>query len=296
MIGRMNQTENTVRIYTTLALKMLDRSCRSNDKPVLPAFRLWLILRSITTSGKVTPAQLFQATKYSISKRYVQTLLARGEGVFWTRAKNSKGVTYIWSTSTVKLAAKFATGRFMGEPVQIPISMLFGSHKRFSAALAATFDASRDSKPITRKTKQEIIHRSPNTQRSYEKAVGTAVTANFAILDNYTPHRLDMHRKGEHVPAFELVDVDGRFSEPGQAHVARRIANTYEAAPTHQPIKSAANKRLNKQLSSLCFMVDKGTSIVDRVYYDDADKGDMVSGAGYWLKNKSTNSGIWVMK
>lgn len=299
------QNTAQIRIYPSLALKMLDSACRLKGKPAISAFRLYLICKHLDSAGAgaVLYEALQAATRHIISKDWLDRLLVRGAGVFWNTGKRADGSMVVWLTGTARLAAYTGLERFSGKPVQIPSNLLYGSLANLKAGLYSTFDASRDPQPITRKTKASITNVSARTQQRYEKKTATAITRNFAILDRFTQHRLAMHRIGDGTAAFLLVDVNGRLGSPDEEYIAKQLPNTYTPnQATHTAIEThSANKRFNKLIKkyqSLCTMLDAGNidtaDKIDKLFHDE-QIDCVVSGDGYWRKHQTKACGVWFL-
>ena len=305
---KQKEPAQTVRINPSTATAM--PTCRVKDKPAVPGYRVWLISRDIDPdgSGCVPLSALQAAIAKTFGKRRLKKILQLGEGVFWHRYKSREGAVMVRYAGAARLAKRFGLACFNGSPVQIPSDYLYGSLVDFRAALQGVFDASRkDPRPITRKRRRLITGRCARTQRSYEEKIGTKVTRNIGIIDDYS---IDKKRDAlyEGQAAFKFVDHEGRIdNKPGSELLAKWLPNTYTPPATFQRVESRSSKRLSSQLKKIVpqditSLLNKGQRVTSdvilehgskdqRVFYDA--KEDKVVGDGYWMTKASIRCGIY---
>jgi len=272
----------TIRIYPSLAITLLNHENRLNGGPVAAIGRLWLTLRATANErgGRVSYEDARQmitgkdSPLYLFGKRQFKKLLARGEGVFWTRAYNRQGELIIWLKSSVNVAEYFGLEQFSGKLSEIPTSKLTGSIGDFKAVLYAGWVAGRgdNANPITRDKKNELTGCSKYRQRSYEDKAGIQVSRNYAILAPFSDYNLQRARYHEGRAAFPFVDYMGKYGKPFKRYVAHHLPNSDTAPGWFDVIKSRRNRAFNRQLDTPCMIRHEGTgsdTVIERLFFED---------------------------
>jgi len=183
---------NNIKLYPDLALGMLGQKA-------VAAGRIWLLLQHIDRSGRgwlTLATAREQLTKENTAlhicgRRQLRKLLARGEGLFWTR-----DAARIWLRSPVKVAAALGITHLSGRPVALPISILLEGLGSIRAHFYASFHSGRlkehggspgklrgvpQAAPLSRATLQALSHVKPRTQRHYERRAKVQRQPNFVV-------------------------------------------------------------------------------------------------------------------
>ena len=244
--------EATVKLYPDIALGML----RTGGTAV---GRVWLLCHHLDAQrcGKLRIELLKEqlSTKssplYLCGKRQLRNLLRDGEGVYWTRDRES-----VWLRSTAKVALSLGVGRLTGWPVALPVAALLGGVGDFRAHLYAAFHSGRGKaapsdkpRPIARVTLTALSGVGQSSQRAYEARLKLAVRSNFAIGEIATAPRQEDRAWQQGMALFTLRDHNGQQGRPGNVYLAWQLPNSY--AGPHRQRPKGRQKRINRQLKDL---------------------------------------------
>lgn len=251
--------------------------------------RLYLALRLIDTAGTglIYRDDAKSRLNGHINKRYLNRLLADGNGLFWDLGEAHKrpvirlrGVSRIYSD----IATEKATGR----AVAVRWSDLFGTNRNHFRQRA--YDLARQSifphaRPVTRRTIHSRIGVGKSTQRRYDKANSTYVKQNIVLGYEYS--EINMQRAQRDGRAcFELNDRGNKAGrnrhESTRNYVAWWQGNTYQPAIPANEAKRKKRRRLNRDLTRLWVKVTEGhvsddSGKYERLFFDDASS----AGAAY---------------
>lgn len=249
-----------IKLYPDLALGMLGQK-------MVAAGRIWLLLQHIDRSGRGwlnVAAAREQLTKKNAAfnicgGRQLRKLLARGEGLFWTR--NNKR---IWLRSPAKVAAALGITHLRGRPVALPISALLQGIGLVRAHFYASFHSGRTKKqsgspgnlggdiqssPLSRATLQLLSHVKPRTQRHYEKQARVHRQPNFVISKQSNKEDIQDQAWRRGRAWFRFTDHTGKLGEKGAVYSAWQLPNSYAGPHEQQP--TGRQKRINQELADL---------------------------------------------
>ena len=219
---------------------------------------------------------------YRYGRRRAQDVLARGEGLFWHRAK-SRGEVWVWLHSRARVAARLGV-RLSGHDVMIPLRKLIPSgtttavkgrkgdtrskHANANAVLYAAVHAGRVKQvkadrivkaaylalegaaptvpagPITRDNLRKAAGVSKYRQRSYERRARVQLTANLRLSPAARYDDLDQPRRGGS-PVYRFIDRKGLHGPAGATWDARRLGNSYRAPDPYRAVFSQRTQKLN---------------------------------------------------
>ncbi len=274
--------DSQIKLYPDLALGMLGQKA-------VAAGRIWLLLQHIDRSGRgwlTLATAREQLTKENTAlhicgRRQLRNLLARGEGLFWTR-----DAARIWLRSPAKVAAALGITHLSGRPVALPISILLEGLGSIRAHFYASFHSGRlkehggspgklrgvpQAAPLSRATLQALSHVKPRTQRHYERRAKVQRQPNFVVSrqSNKDDIQEQAWRRGR--AWFRFTDHAGKLGEKGAVYSAWQLPNSYLGPHEQQPI--GRQKRINQELADL-FMKGmtgngKGLFREEKVYPDE---------------------------
>jgi hypothetical protein len=234
------------------------------------AGRVWLMGRYLDGAGRgvlrieIIKEQITNKNSnlYLCGKRQLRNLLRQGEGVFWTRDKES-----IWLRSATRVAAALGVDRLTGRPVALPLSALVEGIGLFRAHLYAAFHSGRakdgtlkataaargaggaSAMPIARATLARISGVGRSSQRAYEARLGLKREANFAVGEVETEVRQEERAWRQGGALFELKDYRGQQGQEGRTYLAWQLPNSYAGQHPQRP--KGRQKRINRQLQDL---------------------------------------------
>ena len=185
-------------------------------------YRLWTLARELDAagSGRVPLDRLivFASTLRGLSPGTVRRLLDVGDGTFWDRYTKN-GRRWLQLRGLAKVCEALGVEKLRRDPVLLP-DRYARTLRAWRAALYSSQFTGDWSKPISRRTLEELTGRSARTQRYYQAAMRRTLQAR----QNGTPTETAWKR-GEPVPDGCFVDLVN-----GKATVLKRLPNSYRTS------------------------------------------------------------------
>jgi hypothetical protein len=241
-----------IKLYPDIGLAMLRRELSAPG-------RLWLLLRLVDRAGegKLRIVVVEEAITNPDSphrlcgKRQLRNLLKAGEGLFWTRDRDT-----LWLRSAAKVAHGLGVTRLTGRPVALPLPVLLGGIGDFRAQLYAAFHSGRGkpnnrarTMPIARQTLHNLSGVGRSSQRAYERRAGVTAQTNYAVGETAAPHTQEKRAGQQGTAVFTLTDSDGQQGQQGQSYLAWQLPNSYDGR--HQQRPKGRQRRINRELKDL---------------------------------------------
>jgi len=250
-----------IRVHSELAWAALDRRL---DRE----YRLWLLLRSMSGSGKV-PLNSLEFPYRGLAPVTVKKILQRGEGVFWTVRDSS-----VWYYKLTRVCAALGVSYVSPSVIaEFPEKL-----KEFRALCTFAFARYRDT-PISQQTLAKAANRTDRTIRNYVKALpGLEVTPNYA-----------------HASCLG----EGTFADRETGELLRAMPNSYDL-----PVgRGGSTRKVNRELRNLAEQVATRTR---RRYFRDPSKAQKRMQAleegdwfyvhdkdNYWTRWSVANGALW---
>ena len=255
--------------------------------------RIWLLLRWIDRKGsgqiEIEKARRLLCEPGSAMKvcgwRQLRSLMARGDGVFWSRDKDR-----LWLRSIAKVGRSLDVERLSGYPVALPIRSLLGGIGNVRAHLYASFHSGRkQANPISRTTLKKISQVSVRSQQNYEKRANVSKQKNYAIGSKLQDEKTKDNAWRFGSACFKWLDHQNVFKSQNAARLAWQLPNCYFGPHARRP--RGQQRSFNRELADLSTKGMTGNGQFDeeqrsKRYFSSAAAAirhlDCANGNKYW--------------
>lgn len=228
-------------MYTSLLTRFMKTESHNQG-------RLWLILRSMNKSGSgwveyESLRELYDKANrhFLYSEKRLKGVLKSGHNTFWNFTGDR-----VYLFGLAKVAANIGCEHLYTGMVKVPDDILYGSICDFKAFCHDAKLATIGKDKLVSRTKiQSELNINKDTQRKYEKRMGTKVHKNYRIVaDGYDPASENYQ---------ELIFLYGE-NFPIRTHkgtyTATKLANSYTSSVNLTYCGKRKRRELNKRIDS----------------------------------------------
>ena len=260
-------------------------------------YRLWLVCKWIDEPGR---GWLWRSDIYEVlteklavcGLRRVRSLLASGNGLFWTLGDDGR----VWLRGLSAVAAGLSLDMVTGRAVLLTNEHLTAVGSDWRAVLFVAWLSGRAA-PISQCMIEHITGLSASTQRRYVKRLGVQRHYNIAIGRVWSREVMEEEAWKRGRGMFRFRDRRGKLGRPGQSYVAWHLPNWYETGGFLTTGGKSCRRRANRNLAECGggAMCDAKLFHLDGKSASRALSGRSGENDVYWRVGKSrSGTGIWL--